>query len=151
VRTLLADPPADVLGRISAFCDFAGPGDESVLAVCESNGVRMVDTWRHRDTMQRVGKFISLFRKPGLSGYQVGGDEGYGHQLRDRMTEEGYYLGRENNGGAASKPNLYANLATAWWSRVGELIEHRKIVLSSDSVLWPSALAEQTNRVRVAV
>jgi hypothetical protein len=110
VRALLADPPAVVAGKVTAFCDFAGPGDESVLAVCEGNSVRMVDAWRHRDTMHSVGKFIALFRKLGLSGYQIGGDEGYGHQLMDRMAEEGFYLKRVNNGAAASKPNLYANL-----------------------------------------
>jgi len=32
----------------------------------------------------------------------------------DRMAEEGYYLRRVNNGTAASKPNLYANLAAEW-------------------------------------
>jgi hypothetical protein len=85
-----------------------------VLAVCEGNSVRIVEAWRHRDTMHSVGKFISLFRKSGLNGYQIGGDEGYGHQLMDRMAEEGYYLRRVNNGTAASKPNLYANLAAEW-------------------------------------
>jgi hypothetical protein len=29
----------------------------------------------------------------GLKGYDIGGDEGYGHQLMDRMQEEGFYLG----------------------------------------------------------
>ena len=98
VRALLADPPAVLTGKVTAFCDFAGPGDESVLALCEGNSVRIIDAWRHRDTMHSVGKFISLFRKLGLSSYQVGGDEGYGHQLMDRMAEEGYYLKRINNG-----------------------------------------------------
>jgi phage terminase large subunit len=113
-----------------------------VLAVCEGNSVRMVDAWRHRDTMHSVGKFISLFRKLGLSGYQTGGDEGYGHQLMDRMAEQGYYLRRVNNGSAASKPNLYANLGAEWWSRGGELIEHRKIVLAADEKL----VAQLTSR-----
>ena len=129
VRALLADPPALVSGKVRGFCDFAGAGDESVLAVCEGNAVRVVDAWRHRDTMHSVGKFISLFRKLGLNGYQVGGDEGYGHQLMDRMAEQGFYLKRVNNGSPASKPNLYANLGAEWWSIVGELIEHQKIVL----------------------
>jgi hypothetical protein len=81
------------------------------------------------------GKFISHFRKLGLQGYQIGGDEGYGHQLMDRMTEEGYRLKRVNNGAAASKPNLYANLGAEWWSLFGELVEHRKIVLAADEKL----------------
>ena len=83
-----------------------------MLAVCEGNRVWVVDAWRHRDTMHSVGKFLSHFRKVGLQGYQIGGDEGYGHQLMDRMAEEGYWLKRVNNGAAASKPNLYTNLAT---------------------------------------
>ena len=92
--------------------------------------------------MHSVGKFISLFRKLGLNGYQIGGDEGYGHQLMDRMAEEGYYLKRVNNGAAASKPNLYANLGAEWWSVVGELVEHRKIVLAADEKL----VAQLTSR-----
>jgi hypothetical protein len=79
--------------------------------------------------MHSVGKFLALFRKLGLKSYQIGRDEGYGHQLMDRMAEQGFYLKRINNGSPAAKPNLYANLAAEWWSVVGELIEHRKIVL----------------------
>jgi hypothetical protein len=142
VRALLADPPAVVAGKVTAFCDFAGAGDESVLALCEGNSVRIVEAWRHRDTMHSVGKFISLFRKLRLRSYQIGGDEGYGHQLMDRMAEEGYYLKRVNNGAMASKPNLYANLGAEWWSVVGELVEHRKIVLDADERL----VAQLTSR-----
>jgi hypothetical protein len=145
VRALLADPPAIVAGKVTAFCDFAGPGDESVLAVCEGNSARIVEAWRHRDTMHSVGKFLVLFRRLGLRSYQVGGDEGYGHQLMDRMAEEGYYLKRVNNGAAASKPNLYANLGAEWWSVVGELVEHRKIVLPADEKL----VAQLTSRQKL--
>jgi hypothetical protein len=142
VRALLADLPKVVVGRQSAFCDFAGPGDQSVLALCEGNVVRIVDAWVHRDTMHSVGKFINWFKKLGLSGYQIGGDEGYGHQLMDRMAEEGYHLQRINNGAAASKPNLYVNLAAEWWSVVGEKIERREIVLPLDEKL----VAQLTSR-----
>jgi phage terminase large subunit len=135
VRALLAEPPKVVSGRRSAFCDFAGPGDQSVLALCEGNAVRIVDAWVHRDTMHSVGKFLALFRKLGLWGYQIGGDEGYGHQLMDRMAEEGYCLVRVNNGSLASKPNLYINLAAEWWSVVGEMIERGEIVLRADEKL----------------
>jgi phage terminase large subunit len=142
VRGLLADPPLAVSGKVSAFCDFAGPGDESVLALSEGNAVRIVDAWVHRDTMHSVGKFLVLFRKLGLRSYEIGGDEGYGHQLMDRMAEEGYWLRRINNGSPASKPSLYANLAAQWWSTVGELIERRQIVLPSDEKL----IAQPTSR-----
>jgi phage terminase large subunit len=135
VRALLDEPPAVISGRMTAFCDFAGPGDQSVLALCNGNEVRIVEAWVHRDTMHSVGKFINWFKKLGLNGYQIGGDEGYGHQLMDRMAEEGYHLVRINNGSPASKPNLYVNLAAEWWSVVGEKIERREIVLPGDEKL----------------
>jgi hypothetical protein len=67
---------------VTAFCDFAGAGDDSVLAIREGNAARIVHAWRHRDTMNSVGRFIHLFRDLKLQGFQIGGDEGYGHQLR---------------------------------------------------------------------
>jgi hypothetical protein len=60
----------------------------------------------------------------------------------DRMAEEGYFLRRVNNAAASSKPNLYANLAAEWWSVVGELVEHRKIVLPNGEKL----VAQLTSR-----
>jgi hypothetical protein len=79
VRALLADPPAPSPGKVTAFCDFAGPGDESVLALCEGNSARIVDAWRHRDTMASVGRFLNHFRRLKLRGFDIGGDSGYGH------------------------------------------------------------------------
>jgi hypothetical protein len=94
VRALFDNPPPHTPGRPVAFCDFAAAGDESVLALCDGTEARIVDAWRSRDTMHSVGKFISHFRRLGLKGYDIGGDEGYGHQLMDRMQEEGFYLQR---------------------------------------------------------
>jgi hypothetical protein len=51
--------------------------------------------------MHSVGKFLTHFRRLGSQGSQVGGDESYGHQLMDRMVEEGFYLQRINNGSPA--------------------------------------------------
>jgi hypothetical protein len=130
------------ISRTGSGCDFAGGRDESVLATCLGNVAEIFDAWRHRDTMHSVGTFLSHFRRLNLHGYQIGGDEGYGRQLMERMAEEGYFLRRVNNGSAASKPNLYANLATEWWSVVGELIEHRKTVLPNDEKL----IAQLTSR-----
>jgi hypothetical protein len=49
---------------------------------------------------------------------------------------------RTNNGAAASKPNLYVNLGAEWWSVFGELVEHRKMVLTADEKL----VAQVTSR-----
>ncbi|HET9374173.1 MAG TPA: hypothetical protein VFO40_04335, partial [Chthoniobacterales bacterium] len=142
VRALIDNPPEHVPGRRAAFCDFAGPGDESVLAVCNGNRAEIVDAWRSRDTMHSVGKFLSLFRKLNLQSYQVGGDEGYGHQLMDRMQEEGFYLQRFNNGSPAERSDIYANLSAEWWSTVGQFIERRQIIIPNDEKL----IAQLTSR-----
>src|SRR3981081_2839266 len=72
VRALIDNPPAFTPGPKAAFCDFAGPGDESVLALCEGNRASIVpDPWRSRDTMHSVGRFLTLFRKLNLQGYQI--------------------------------------------------------------------------------
>jgi hypothetical protein len=131
VRALFDNPPPHTKGRPSAFCDFAGPGDESVLALCDGNQAQIVDTWRSRDTMHSTGKFLAHFRRLGLAGYDIG----YGHQLMDRMQEEGFYLQRFNNGSPATRTEIYANLAAEWWSTVGQLIERRQIIIPNDEKL----------------
>ena len=56
--------------------------------------------------MHSVGKFLTHFRRLGLQGFQVDSDEGYGHQLMDRMVEEGFYLQRINNGSPAKRSDI---------------------------------------------
>jgi phage terminase large subunit len=147
VRALIDNPPAFVPGPTTAFCDFAGPGDESVLSVCEGNRVTIEDPWcwRSRDTMHSVGKFLTLFRKLNLQGWQIGGDEGYGHQLMDRMAEEGFHLKRINNGSQAKRADIYYNLSAEWWSTVGQLIERRQIIIPNDEKL----IAQLTSRQKL--
>jgi hypothetical protein len=142
VRAVIDRPPAIVHGKTSAFCDFAGAGDESVLALCVGNDTRIADAWRHKDTMHSVGKFISWFRRLGLQGWMIGGDEGYGHQLMDRMAELDFHLLRYNNGSPANRSEIYANLSAEWWSTVGQLIERRMIRIPNDEKL----IAQLTSR-----
>ena len=142
VRALLDNPPPVVPGRVTAFCDFAGAGDESVLALCSGNCVVIIDAWRHRDTMHSVGRFLSHFRRLRLQGFQIGGDEGYGHQLMDRMSEQGFHLRRINNGAAAKRDDIYTNCNAEAWSVVGQLIEHRRIIVPADE----KVIAQLTSR-----
>jgi hypothetical protein len=135
VRALLANPPAFAPGPVAGFCDFAGAGAESALATCCGNKAEIVDAWRSRDTMHSVGKFLTHFRRLGLNGHQIAGDEGYGHQLMDRMQEEGFYLQRINNGSTAKRADIYFNLSAEWWSIVGQLIERRLISIPNDEKL----------------
>jgi phage terminase large subunit len=112
------------------------------LALCNGNRAEIVDSWRSRDTMNSVGRFLNHFRRLGLKSYDVGGDEGYGHQLMDRMQEEGFYLQRFNNGASAKRSDIYANLSAEWWSTLGQLIERRAIIIPKDEKL----IAQLTSR-----
>src|SRR5258707_12673898 len=93
--------------------------------------------------MHSVGKF----RKLNLRSYRVGGDEGYGHQLMDRMQEERFYLQRFNNGSPAKRSEIYANLSAEWWSTVGQLIERRQIIIPNDEKL----IAQLTSRRKLTI
>jgi hypothetical protein len=145
VRDLIRNPPDFTPGPKAGFCDFAGAGDESVLAVCEGNRLSISDAWCSRDTMASVGKFLNLFKQEKLQGYQVGGDEGYGHQLMDRMNES-YHLKRFNNGAQASRPDLLFNLASEWWSTFGQFLERRQIILPSGD---EKLIAQLTSRRKI--
>ena len=39
--------------------------------MCEGNDKRIVDAWRHKDTMHSVGKFLNWFRKLRLQGWTL--------------------------------------------------------------------------------
>ena len=99
-----------VSGPRWAFCDFAGGGDYNAFAVCDGNVAWIEDDWREKDTMATVGRFISLFRKLGLSGCNIGGDQGFGGALMDRLAELGYHLVRVRNGDPAKNKKDFFNL-----------------------------------------
>lgn len=73
------------------------------------------------------------------------GDEGYGHQLMDRMAEEGFHLKRVNNGSQARRADIYFNLSAEWWSTVGQFIERRQISIPNDEKL----IAQLTSRQKL--
>jgi hypothetical protein len=77
-----------------------------------------------------------------LQGYRIGGDEGYGHQLMDRMRKERFYLQRFNNGSPARRSEVYANLSAEWWSTIGQMIERRQTIIPNDEKL----VAQLTSR-----
>jgi phage terminase large subunit len=145
VRKLIDNPPPFIPGPRAGFCDFAGAGDESVFALCEGNRVRIEPQWcwRARDTMSSTGRFLSIFRQLGLRYYsELGGDQGFGWPLMDRMQEEGFQLQRINNGSPANKDDVFYNLSAEWWSTVGQAIEKRQIIIPNDEKL----IAQLTSR-----
>jgi hypothetical protein len=89
VRRLLADPPAVVAGKVTGFCDSLGLGTKACWWCAKARACGLWMLGVIGDTMHSVAKFINVFRKLGLRGCPIGGDEGYGYQLMDRMAEGG--------------------------------------------------------------
>jgi hypothetical protein len=118
-----------ISGPRFAFADFAGGGDFNAFALCDGNIAWIEDDWREKDTMATVGRFIALFRRLGLAGHQIGGDQGFGGALMDRLAEKGYHLKRVRNGDPAQNKKDFFNLAAEQWSTVGKLIENRQIII----------------------
>jgi phage terminase large subunit len=145
VRALLADPPAFVPGSVGAFCDFSAGGDESVLAIVRGNQAEIADKWRHKNTMNSVGRFIKGFREHNLTGSVTGGDGGgLGAPMLDRLSESGFFLKRVHNGSAAVRNESYADLAAESWASIAQLIERKLIRLPADERL----VAQLTSRER---
>jgi hypothetical protein len=115
-------------GCLCGFCDFAGGGDYNAFALCDGNVAWIEDDWLEKDTMASVGRFISLFKKC-RNGVRLGGDQGFGGAMMDRLAEKGYFLARVRNGDPATNKKDFFNLAAEQWSTVGKLIENRQIII----------------------
>jgi hypothetical protein len=97
--------------------------------------------------MATVGWFSDHFRRLGLKGYQIAGDEGGGGKvILDRLGELGYRLTRVNNGFKAKNPEHYGNVAGEQWSIVAELIEQQRIsIRNCDEILVKQLCSRQKN------
>jgi hypothetical protein len=136
IRECVANPPEFRPGVISAFCDFAGAGDESALAIANGNKVELIDHWRHRLTTVSTGRFLNWFRKLGLQSHQISGDQGFGYQLMDVMQESGYFLRRCNNNDPASRSDVYCSQIAEWWDNFGILVGRKALILPNDEALF---------------
>lgn len=133
VEACLSSPPRFSPGTRRVFCDFAGGGDENVIAEREGNRVRLVDCWREADTMRACGRFITHFRKLGFTpeniGETVAGDgDGLGKPMLDRLAELGWHLHRDHNGGRATQPG-YKNYGAETWYEGSKAIEKGAVIL----------------------
>jgi hypothetical protein len=136
IRECVANPPEWKPGVISAFCDFAGAGDESALAVANGNKVDLIDHWRHRLTTVSTGRFLNWFRKLRLQSHQISGDQGFGYQIMDVMQESGYFLRRCNNNAPAIRSDVYCNQIAEWWDNFGILIGRKAVILPNNETLF---------------
>jgi phage terminase large subunit len=141
----LGSPPAYKPGDRAAFCDFAGGGDENVLAVRNGNKVELIRCWKQSDEMAAVGEFIVEFRRLGLKPEEIWGDNaGAGKPMVARFSEVGWPINRFNGKESAYNDRDFCNRNAEIWEEAGRMIGKRDVILPDDSRLR----AQLTNRKR---
>lgn len=136
-------------GKVGAFCDFAwsNDGDESTLAVCNGNVVKLEACFRSDSLHGVCDRFVQEFIRLGLTPNQIYGDNGGGGTLvMDELDRRGWRLNRVDNGFPAKDSEHYVDLASEMWYEAGKLISGHKVQLPSDTDLRFQLL----NRKRVA-
>lgn len=132
----LLSPPYLKQGDTVAFCDFAGGGDENVLAVRRGNRVEIIRAWKDADEMRAIGTFIRMFREQGLKDSEIWADNaGAGKPMVARFHEVGWAINRFNGGQPANNKLDYFNRNAEVWEEAGRLIRNQEIIIPDDQVL----------------
>lgn len=132
----LQSPPEFRRGDRVAFCDFAGGGDENVLAVREGNRVRIVRAWREVNEMAAIGEFIRMFRAEGLTAEEIYGDNcGAGKPMVARFHEVGWPINRFNAGESPFDDRNFTNRGAEVWESAGREVAAGRVILPDDSKL----------------
>jgi len=130
-------PESGIVKRILSF-DVARYGDnETVFTIIESRGPMawkqtLLETWKHRSTMETVGKVADLKKlmRPDII---VGDDDGVGGGVTDRLAELKIHI-VQYHGGAKAKNERYINTRTESAFQAKELIEKGYLQLMADEV-----------------
>lgn len=124
-------------GGRAAFCDFAAGGDENVFALRVGNDIKVLTSWRDRDTVSAIGRFIVEFKKENLKADEIYADAGgMGIPMCDMLREAGYDVHRVNNGDRAYNDDQFANRGSELWFNAARQIEKNDIRLPQDELLF---------------
>lgn len=128
--------PLKRFGERHAFCDFAGGGDENVLALRNGNVVTLEKCWREVNTMAAVGEFIVEFQRLKLRAEEISGDAGgAGQVMCDRLQEMGWPINRVLNQARANEADKFENYGAETWWLGQRLFEKQELILPNDDVL----------------
>ena len=136
IDNCLLSPPYFKPGDTVAFCDFAGGGDENVLAIRRGNKAELVRCWKDTDEMRAVGQFIRLFREQGLKAEEIWGDNGgAGKAMIARFHELGWEINRFNGGQRANNQQDYMDRNAEIWEEAGRAIKKVDVSIPDDQIL----------------
>lgn len=128
----VSNPPEakDKGERLTAGCDFSAGGDESVLCVRQGNVIKGLISWKDRDTMNSIGKFIHQFRKWNLKQEDIYADVGgMGIVMCDALKQEGWDVRRVNFGEKAIRDDQFVSKGAEMWIEFGRMVEKNDVVL----------------------
>lgn len=144
VDKCISNPPEYRRGDRVAFCDFAGGGDENVLALREGNRIRIVKAWRESNEMAAIGEFIREFRDLGLTPSEIWGDNcGAGKPMIARFYEVGWPINRFNAGETALNDNEFLNRGAEVWESASREVAKGTVILPDDSTLRAQLVARK--------
>jgi phage terminase large subunit len=135
IHNCRSNPPKKQEGAPVAFIDWAGGGDETVIAIRRGNVIEPLIGWKDSDTMRSVGKAIVELKKANLRPNDVWADDGgLGKPMNDRMREQGWAIKRVNFGARAYSDNYVNRSSEIWWETARQ-IERAEIILPADELL----------------
>jgi len=129
----LRNPPPERPGGRVAFCDFAGGGDENVIALRSGNRITLEAHWREKDKLAAVGRFIQHFRRLELKEDAIYGDAS-AKDMCDLLSEAGWTINRINFGKKPENDSYISWGAYAWLS-FANAVEKCEIILPFDETL----------------
>lgn len=136
IDACIESPPRHRPGERVVFCDFAGGGDENVLAVREGNKIRLLKCWRETNEMAAVGEFIRQFKIAGFSSSEIWGDNcGSGKPMIARFHELGWPINRFNAGETAYNDADFCNRGAEIWETAGRMVARGDIIIPDDLTL----------------
>ena len=142
-EALKFQPAIDTSGERVAFFDFARGGDENVFAYRQGNKIRIIESWRDRNTVQAVRKFIHLAKELGLHAGECWGDaDGLGGPMVDQFHDQGFRI-NEFHGGAKAMDENYTNIISQAWIEGARRIQRGDFNLGE---LDPETKKQITNR-----
>lgn len=144
VDKCIQSPPDYKRGDRVAFCDFAGGGDENVLAIREGNRCEIVKAWRESNEMAAIGEFIREFKKLGLRAEEIYGDNcGAGKPMIARFAELGWPINRFNAGETAYDDSSFCNRGAEVWETASREITRGTMIIPNDPALRAQLVARK--------
>ena len=137
----LGNPPPYRGGPRILFCDFAGGGDENVVAAREGNKITLEAHWREKERQAAVYRFIQEFRRLNVKPEQIYGDAA-AKDYCDMLAASGWPIRRKNFGDRNCQ-EPYRSWGAQSWIELGIAIEKGELILPNDDTLKAQLTSRQ--------